>query len=86
MSIIQSLMRQLQNLAQIHGAERITAVKVKVGALTHCSREHFLEHFAQAAQGTSAEGARVEVEMSTDEWDPHAQNIVLDEFEISYAN
>lgn len=85
-SLIQSLMAQLQNLAKAEGAERVTAVRVKVGALTHCSREHFLEHFAHAAQGTFAEGAHVEVEVSTDELDPHAQNILLDEFEITYAN
>ncbi len=84
-SLIQGLMRQLQNLAQAQGAERVTALKVKVGALTHCSREHFLEHFQQASQGTFAEGARVEVEVSEDEYEPYAQSIILDEFEITYA-
>lgn len=86
LSLIQGLMRQLRNLAEAQGAERVTAVKVKLGALTHCSPEHFREHFNQAAQGTFAEGARVEVEVSTDEYEPYAQNIILDEFEITYAD
>jgi hydrogenase nickel incorporation protein HypA/HybF len=86
LSQIHGLMRQLQSLAQAHGANRVTAVKVKVGALAHCSPEHFREHFAQASQGTLAEGARVDVELASDAFDPQAQNIVLDEFEITYAN
>lgn len=85
-SLIQGLMRQLQNLAAAQGAERVTAVKVKLGALTHCSPEHFLENFHQAAQGTFAEDARVEVEVSTDEYDPYAQKVLLDEFEIPYVD
>lgn len=85
MSLMQGLMRQLQKLAVDHDAERVTAVRVKVGALTHFSKEHFLEHFVHAARGTLAEGARVDVEILEDEYDPNAQNILLDEFEISYA-
>jgi hydrogenase nickel incorporation protein HypA/HybF len=86
LSLIHGLMRQLQKLAQAHGADRVTAVKVKVGALAHCSPEHFREHFAQASRGTVAEGARVDVELALDEFDPQAQDIILDEFEISHAH
>ncbi len=82
-SLMQGFMQQLQTLAQQNQAERVTAVRVKVGALTHFSAEHFLEHFEEAAKGTLAEGATVDVELLEDIDDPRAQDIVLDEFDIT---
>ena len=42
-------------------------MKVKLGALVHISGEHFREHFEQAALGTPAEGARLDIDVLTDE-------------------
>ena len=52
------------------------------GALSHMSRGHFAEHFEQAAAGTIAEGAELDVTVSDDLADPRAQDIVLESVEV----
>ena len=52
-------------------------MKVKLGALVHISREHFREHFEQMALGRPVEGARLEIEISSHETNPHSQDILL---------
>ena len=83
LSLIADLMRKIEAVAREHQATRITGVRVKLGALSHISADHFREHFAQAARGTVAEGARLEIEVLTDMSDPHAQDILLDSVEIA---
>jgi hypothetical protein len=46
------------------------------------SPEHMREHFAAAAQGTLAQGAVLESEVSTDIDDPRARDIVLDSVDV----
>ena len=65
-------------IAREQGARRVASLKVKLGALSHISAEHFREHFEADATGTITEGARLDIERQTDERDPHAQEILLD--------
>ena len=81
-SLINDLMRKIETIARDQGAGRVVALKVKLGALSHISAEHFCEHFEAAARGTIAEGGRLEIETLTDESDPHAQDILLDSVEL----
>jgi hydrogenase nickel incorporation protein HypA/HybF len=81
-SLITDLMRKIGAIACEQNADRIAAVKVKLGALAHISGVHFREHFEQAAVGTPAEGARLDIEVSTDESDPHAQDILLQSVDV----
>jgi hydrogenase nickel incorporation protein HypA/HybF len=81
-SLITDLMRKITDIAREQGADRISGVKVRLGALAHISREHFREHFEQAAVGTPAEGARLEIDISTDESDPCAQDILLQSVDV----
>ena len=81
-SLINDLMRKIESIARDQGAQRVVALKVKLGALSHISAEHFREHFEAAATGTIAERARLEIETLTDEYDSHAQDILLDSVEM----
>ncbi len=65
-SIMASLMRRIEELANANGARRVTAVRVELGALAHMDEPHFLEHWAEASKATLAEGAGVEVRTSTE--------------------
>ena len=76
-SLINDLMRKINDLARENNARRVVGVQVALGALAHISAGHFREHFEQAAAGTLAEGARLEIKMLRDEADPHAQEIRL---------
>ena len=75
-------MNKLESISKTYHGKKLLSVKVKLGALSHISADHFREHFIHAVRGTAAEGAQLEVETSQDEKDPHAQEIILDSVEM----
>lgn len=82
MSLIHDLMRKIETIARDQYAAKVVGVKVRLGALAHISADHFREHFEEESKGTIADGARLEVELLTDENDPQAQDIMLDSVEV----
>jgi hydrogenase nickel incorporation protein HypA/HybF len=82
----QALMRDLigKIIAEANGegATRVTLIRVRLGALSHLTEDHFREHFEEASRGTVAEGAVVEAELGTDPTEPHAQSVVLESIEV----
>ena len=81
-SLIHDLMRKIETIARDQNAVKVVGVKVRLGALAHISADHFREHFEEESKGTIADGARLEVELLTDENDPQAQDIMLDSVEV----
>lgn len=77
-----NLMKKIFLLADQAGATKITKVTVKLGALSHMSKEHFKEHFDIAAKGTIAEDAKIEAEESHDIHDPHATSVLLRDIDV----
>ncbi len=82
-SLLADLMRKIDNIAREQKVDKVLVVKVKLGALSHISAEHFREHFVHSAKGTVAEGAQLDVEVLTDTEDPNAQEIILDSIEVA---
>ncbi len=82
MSLIHDLMRKIETIAREQNAAKVVCVKVRLGALAHISADHFREHFEEESKGTIADGARLDVELLTDENDPQAQDIMLDSVEV----
>ena len=82
LSLINDLMWKIDAIAREQGARRVVGVKVRLGALSHISPDHFREHFEAAATGTIAEAARLDIETLREERDPHAQDILLDSVEV----
>lgn len=76
------LMKKILLLAEKEQASKVTRVRVKLGALSHMSKEHFQEHFDIASQGTLAEGAQIEAEESEDLHDPNASSVVLKNIDV----
>jgi len=81
-SLMRNLMKQVDEVAQNENARRVVAVSVWLGALSHMTEEHFGEHFRQAAAGTMAEGARLEVFLSDDPAHANAQDVLLESIEV----
>lgn len=81
-SLIEAVLRQLEQVAATEGATRVTAVQVWCGALSHFTPDHFREHFERAAAGTVAEGAEVAVELSEDVTHPDASGVKLESVEV----
>jgi hydrogenase nickel incorporation protein HypA/HybF len=58
---MRDLLDRVEAVASAEGAARVTRVVVRVGPLSHFTSAHFGEHFADAARGTVADGAEVDV-------------------------
>lgn len=82
-SLMADLLRKIEQLAKDAKTDKVTGVKVKLGALSHITPDHFREHFEAAIVGTIAEGATLEVEQSDDQSDPNAQDILLESIDIA---
>ena len=82
MSLMNSLVSQVHQIASREGASRVLAVKVRLGALAHMSPEHFREHFNVATRGSIAGEARLDIETSDNQQDPDATGIINDTVEI----
>ncbi len=81
-SLMTSLMRQIESVASAEEATRVVSVAVWLGALSHMSKQHFADHFSRAAAGTIAEGARLNMTLSTDIGHADAELIRLDSVEV----
>lgn len=67
LSLLRGLIHRIETIARKNGAKRVRAVRLKLGPLAHIEPGHLREHFIEAARGTIAEGARLDIE-TTDEW------------------
>jgi hydrogenase nickel incorporation protein HypA/HybF len=80
--LTEDLVRKLEALAAEEGGVQVMRIRVRLGALSHFTPEHFREHFDEAATGTLAEGAVVEAELDTDPTAPGAQGVLLETVEL----
>lgn len=81
-SLIINLIKKVESIARDNGANKITSIKIKLGALSHTSPAHFREHFEPLSIGTVADGARLDFIVSEDVNDPYAQDIMIDSIEV----
>jgi len=81
-SLMKDLMAKILGLAETEDGA-VSRVSVWLGALSHMSPEHFREHYDQAAAGTPAENASLDIETSDDIDHPNAQHVVLKSVEIA---
>ena len=82
-SLIRGLISKIEEIASENQAQKVTVVRIQLGALSHCSPEHFREHYVDAAKGTIAEHAKLEIEeLPSGVNNPNAQEIILDSIEV----
>jgi hydrogenase nickel incorporation protein HypA/HybF len=82
-SLMKNLMCQIEEIAVGEGAAKVTSVKVWCGAFSHMTEDHFAEHFNQAAAGSIADGAALDVTISDDITDDRAQDILLESIDVA---
>jgi hydrogenase nickel incorporation protein HypA/HybF len=85
-ALIEDVTRKVQQLAASDGADRVTRVQVRLGALSHFTPEHFREHFDDAARGTLADGAEVVATLDPDIRAASASDVVLESIEVEFQN
>lgn len=81
MSLMMDAVRRVEALARERGASRVVRVRLTVGALTGLSAAYLRRHFSEAARGTAAENARLEVRTLSDVTES-AQDVRLESIEV----
>jgi hydrogenase nickel incorporation protein HypA/HybF len=81
-ALMRDVVAKVEGVARADGASRVTRIRVRFGALSHLTPEHFREHFDDAARGTIAEGAEVDAVLLGDLDDPNAGEVVLESVEV----
>jgi len=76
-SLMADLMRRVDDIARAENARRVVELSVWLGALSHMSKTHFIEHFVQTAAGGIADGARLDITVSDDAGHPDAQGVII---------
>jgi hydrogenase nickel incorporation protein HypA/HybF len=76
------LVRKVLAVAEAEDASSVSRIRVRLGALSHFTPEHFVEHWVDASRGTLAEGAEVDVAMDESLDGDAAQGVVLESVEV----
>jgi hydrogenase nickel incorporation protein HypA/HybF len=77
------LVRKVLAVAEAERAARVVRIRVRLGALSHFTPEHFCEHWVDASSGTLAEGAEVDATLDTELAGEAAQGVVLESVEVA---
>jgi hydrogenase nickel incorporation protein HypA/HybF len=77
-ALLDDVIRKVVAVAESEGADRVTLVRVHLGALSHFTPEHFRDHFREASRGTIAEGADVQARLSVDPTAENADGVVVE--------
>lgn len=77
-SLMADLMRRIEEIARAERAQRVVELSVWLGALSHMSKGHFIEHFEDAAAGGIADGARLDITLSDDAGHPNAESVIIE--------
>jgi hydrogenase nickel incorporation protein HypA/HybF len=81
-ALMDDLVRKVLAVAEAEDASSVTRIRVRLGALSHFTPEHFVEHWVDATSGTLAEGAEVDAAMDDDLSGEAAQGVVLESLEV----
>ena len=81
-TLMADLVRKVLAVAEAEHATSVTRIRVRLGALSHFTPEHFREHWEDASRSTLAEGAEVVARMDADLTGDAAQGVVLESVEV----
>lgn len=76
-ALMDDLVRKVLAVAEAEGATSVARIRVRLGALSHFTPEHFAEHWVDATRGTLAEGSEVDAALDEDPASEAAQGVVL---------
>ena len=82
LSLMADLLKKIEGIAREQKADTVKKIDVWLGAMAHISPDHFREHFVEGVKGTVAQGAELEIELSTDIDHPQAQDILLRSIDV----
>lgn len=80
--LIQALVRELAQVAAVHGGGKISAAKVRISSLAELSPAQLRRQFEIAAVGSPAAGAILQIEVVTKTLEGRADEIYVESIEI----
>jgi len=80
--LLKDILNKVDSIAAINSAKKVSRLTIWLGAFSHISAEHLMEHFVEESRGRICEGAKVDVDVSKDTEHPQAQEIVLQSVDI----
>lgn len=84
-SLMRDLLHKIEAIARKERVMAVTSVRIRLGALSNMSPEHFREHFDAVKHGSIAEHAELEFVVLDDVHDPAAQDIVIESVDVEDA-
>ena len=81
-AMLRDVIRKAENVARREGGQRVTRVRLWVGARSHLGGPELTARWAHAVAGTPLSGAEVEIELSRDSSDPNAENVMLRSLDV----
>ncbi len=82
-ALMDDLLRKVLAVAEAERATRVVRIRVRLGALSHFTPEHFREHWVDASRGTLAEGAEADATLDSELVGEAAQGVVLESVEVA---
>lgn len=76
-ALFKDLRLKIEELAAGQGSRRIVRVTLWLGALSHLTEGHLREDWPRVVEGTAAERAALDIQVSNDMDDPRASSVVL---------
>jgi hydrogenase nickel incorporation protein HypA/HybF len=67
MALAESMLEIVERTARAHGAQRVSAVRLEIGALSHVATDALRFCFDAVTRGSLAEGATLEIESTPGE-------------------
>ncbi|NIO11993.1 MAG: hydrogenase maturation nickel metallochaperone HypA [Deltaproteobacteria bacterium] len=81
-SLIAGLLIQVEGFARRNASSKVVSVRIRIGAHCGLSPDHLRHHFLIQAQGTVAEGARLEIVEGRIPSQSHQGEVLLDSLEV----
>ena len=81
-ALMEDLVRKVLAVADAEDASSVSRIRVRLGAFSHFTPEHFVEHWVDASRGTLAEDAEVDAAMDGSLDGAAAQGVVLESVEV----
>lgn len=78
-AMAEKIIHQVGQVAEIQQIKKVLEVHAQLVASSRASLDELLRQFTRQAQGTVAEGARLEVRRLEDEDDTRAEELVLED-------
>ena len=72
------LIKKIEEVLQGSPGARLESIRVRISPLNEMSPRQLRQHFEKAACGTVAEGALIDVEVSSDGEFPRSQDVYLE--------